>query len=177
MGLSHPSSKAHGSCRTSNSCVIPLTPSLVLAVLACRRVHVRGRRGRTLPDTDATTTRAMATYATNEPQYATRSLLSRSRRGSTHCCRRKFITRGFTPRRGRRGLPVTLGHHHKPSGSARTAPGPRALDLVGALHALCVACRQSERRGARQKGVDQDGRTIELYATGTTSVFRVAREG
>jgi hypothetical protein len=72
---------------------------------------------------------------------------------------------------------VTLGHHHKPSGSARTARGPRALDLVGALHALCVACRQSERRGARQKGVDQDGRTIELYATGTTSVFRVAREG
>jgi hypothetical protein len=176
MGLSHPSSKAHGSCRTSNSCVIPLTPSLVLAVLACRRVHVRGRRGRTLPDT-ASQQQLEQSLPMPPTNHSTQPDHCSAGAGSTHCCRRKFITRGFTPRRGRRGLPVTLGHHHKPSGSARTARGPRALDLVGALHALCVACRQSERRGARQKGVDQDGRTIELYATGTTSVFRVAREG
>ena len=43
-----------------------------------------------------------------------------------------------------------------PFGSARTARGLRALDLAGALHAL----RRAERRGAREKGVDQDRRTI-----------------
>ena len=67
-----------------------------------------------------------------------------------------FLTEGSTPRRGRRVLPVTLGHHHKPFGSARTARGLRALDLAGALHAL----RRAERRGAREKSVDQDRRTI-----------------
>ena len=67
-----------------------------------------------------------------------------------------FLTEGFTPRRGRRVLPVTLGHHHKPFGSARTARGLRALDLAGALHALW----RTERREAREKGVDQDRRTI-----------------
>ena len=53
-------------------------------------------------------------------------------------------------------LPVTLGRHHKPFGSARTARALRAFDLAGALHALW----RTERRGAREKGVDQDGRTI-----------------
>ena len=67
-----------------------------------------------------------------------------------------FLTEGSTPRRGRRVLAVTLGRHHKPFGSARTARALRALDLVGALHAL----RRAERRGAREKGVDQDRRTI-----------------
>ena len=67
-----------------------------------------------------------------------------------------FLTEGSTPRRGRRVLPVTLGHHHKPFGSARTARALRALDLAGALHALW----RTERRGAREKGVDQDRRTV-----------------
>ena len=58
-----------------------------------------------------------------------------------------FLTEGSTPRRGRRVLPVTLGHHHKPFGSARTARALRALDLAGALHALW----RTERRGAREK--------------------------
>jgi len=71
-------------------------------------------------------------------------------------CRCKFLTEGSTPRRGRRVLPVTLGRHHEPFESAGTARGLSALDLVGALHALWRA----ERRGAREKGVDQDGRTI-----------------
>ena len=68
----------------------------------------------------------------------------------------KVLTKDSTPRRGRRVLPVTLGRHHKPFGSARTARALRALDLAGALHAL----RRAERRGAREKGVDQDRRTI-----------------
>ena len=67
-----------------------------------------------------------------------------------------FLTEGSTPRRGRRVLPVTLGRHHNPFGSARTARALRALDLAGALHALW----RTERRGAREKGVDQDRRTI-----------------
>ena len=71
-------------------------------------------------------------------------------------CRCKVLTKDSTPRRGRRVLPVTLGRHHKPFGSARTARALRALDLAGALHAL----RRAERRGAREKGVDQDRRTI-----------------
>ena len=54
------------------------------------------------------------------------------------------------------GAPRDPGPHHKPFGSARTARGLRALDLVGALHALWRA----ERRGAREKGFDQDRRTI-----------------
>eukprot|EP00964_Phaeocystis_antarctica_P031939 scaffold18068_cov62-Phaeocystis_antarctica.AAC.1 len=52
-----------------------------------------------------------------------------------------FLTEGSTPRRGRRVLPVTLGHHHKPFGSARTARALRALDLVGVLHARTLAHR------------------------------------
>ena len=51
---------------------------------------------------------------------------------------------------------MTLGRHHKPFGSARTARGLRALDLAGALHAPW----RTERRGAREKGVDQDRRTV-----------------
>ena len=71
-------------------------------------------------------------------------------------CRSRFLTEASTPRRGRRVLPVTLGRHHKPFGSARTARGRHALDLAGVLHALW----RTERRGAREKGVDQDRRTI-----------------
>ena len=67
-----------------------------------------------------------------------------------------FLTEASAPRRGRRVLAATLGRHHKPFGSARTARGLRALDLAGALHAL----RRAERRGAREKSVDQDRRTI-----------------
>ena len=82
----------------------------------------------------------------------------------THCF--IFLTEGVTPRRGRRVLPVTLGHHYMAFGSARTARALNALDLAGALHALW----RTERRGAREKGVDQDRRTNgERYATGPTS--------
>ena len=68
------------------------------------------------------------------------------------CCRCKFLTEGSTPRCGRRVLPVTLSHHHKPFGSARIARGLRAPDLVGA------APRTVARRApwAREKGFDQD---------------------
>ena len=51
---------------------------------------------------------------------------------------------------------MTLAPRHKPFESAGTARGLRALDLVGALHALWRA----ERRGAREKGFDQDRRKI-----------------
>ena len=67
-------------------------------------------------------------------------------------CRSIFLTEGSTPRRGRRAVPVTLGRHHKPFGSARTARGLRALDLAGALHAMWRAAR---RRG-RERGFDPD---------------------
>ena len=68
----------------------------------------------------------------------------------------KFLTEGSTPRCGRRVLPVTLSHHHKPFGSARIARGLRAPDLVGA------APRTVARRApwAREKGFDQDRRII-----------------
>ena len=51
---------------------------------------------------------------------------------------------------------MTLGRHCKPFESAGTARGLRALDLVGA------APRTLAHRApwAREKGVDQDGRTI-----------------
>ena len=51
---------------------------------------------------------------------------------------------------------MTLAPRHKPFESAGTARGLRALDLVGALHALWRA----ERRGAREKRFDQDRRKI-----------------
>ena len=59
-----------------------------------------------------------------------------------------FLTEDSTLRRGRRVLPVTLGPHHKPFGSARTARGLRVLDLVGALHALRRAARRRGRENA-----------------------------
>ena len=49
-----------------------------------------------------------------------------------------------------------LGPHHKPFESPRTARGLRARNRVGALHALWRA----ERHGAREKGCNQDRRTI-----------------
>eukprot|EP00964_Phaeocystis_antarctica_P023361 scaffold13071_cov61-Phaeocystis_antarctica.AAC.5 len=76
---------------------------------------------------------------------------------------------GLRPRRGRRVLPVTLGRHHKPFGSARTARALRALDLVGALHALW----RTERRGAREKVAIRIG---ERYATGPTTACSTAPE-
>ena len=45
-------------------------------------------------------------------------------------CTRNFVALGSTPRPGGRAASVTLGHHHKPFRSARTARYPRALDLV-----------------------------------------------
>ena len=47
---------------------------------------------------------------------------------------------------------MALATHHRTSGSAGTARGPRALDLAGALHAMWRAAR---RRG-RERGFDPD---------------------
>ena len=55
------------------------------------------------------------------------------------------------PRGGRVGS-LALATHHRTSGSAGTARGPRALDLAGALHAMWRAAR---RRG-RERGFDPD---------------------
>ena len=80
-----------------------------------------------------------------------------------------FLTEAPTPRRGRRVLPVTMGHHHTPFEPAGTARGlARALDLVGALLALWRA----ERGGAREKGFDQYRRKI--HASQHQRVFRDA---
>ena len=49
---------------------------------------------------------------------------------------RKFVAWGSMPRPGGRATPLTLGHHHKPFWSGRTARSPHGLDLVGALLAL-----------------------------------------
>jgi len=54
---------------------------------------------------------------------------------------RKFVAWGSTPRPGGRAASVTLGHHHKPFWSARTARGPRALDLVRRRGGLSAAGR------------------------------------
>ena len=93
----------------------------------------------------------------------------------------QLLTEGFPPRRGRWVLPVTLGPHHKPFGSAKTARGLRALDLVGELHAMWLARRRRGEtdgavREAREKGFDasQDRRTKHVTPA---SVFRAAREG
>eukprot|EP00964_Phaeocystis_antarctica_P125825 scaffold89506_cov63-Phaeocystis_antarctica.AAC.4 len=93
-----------------------------------------------------------------------RSCLPKRTRGCPLEVRRSiFITdRGFyesTPRHAAAPvLPpcVTLGRHHKPFGSAGTARGLRALDLVRA------APRNVARRApwAPEKGVDQDRRII-----------------
>ena len=59
--------------------------------------------------------------------------------GGEKLYRRSIFLTEATPRRGRRVLPVTMGHHHKPFGSAGTARGLRALDLIGAVPRT-VAC-------------------------------------
>ena len=70
----------------------------------------------------------------------------------------KVLTEDSTPRRGRRVLPVTLGHHHKPFGSAGTARGLRALDLVGALHAAVARRAPWGARKRRRSGSANDTR-------------------
>ena len=85
-------------------------------------------------------------------------------------CRSIFLTVGSAPRRGRRVLPVTLGRHYKPFGSAGTARGLRALDLVGAAPRTLA----QERHGRAKKASIRMG---ERYATGPTSVFRGGGEG
>ena len=54
---------------------------------------------------------------------------------------RKFVAWGSTPRPGSRAVSVTLGHHYKPFGSARTARGPRALELAAQGGGLSAAGR------------------------------------
>ena len=80
-------------------------------------------------------------HATNRASAAAGNT---ARRARTWCGKRVFIlsiflTEGSTPRRDRRVLAATLGHHHKPFGSAGIARGPRALDLVGVAPRI-VAC-------------------------------------
>ena len=66
---------------------------------------------------------------------------------------RSFVRRSKVPLRdaGRRVLPVTLGPHHKPFESARTARGLRALDLVKAAPRN-VARRAPWARARARKG-------------------------
>ena len=80
---------------------------------------------------------------------------------------RKFVAWGSTPRPGSRAASVTLGYHHKPFGSARTARGPRALDLVGS------APRSEAGRVPRGRAPG----SVDRYTTSPESVFRGAREG
>ena len=56
-------------------------------------------------------------------------------------CTRKFVAWGSTPRPGSQEASVTLGYHHKPFGSARTARAPRALDLAAQGGGLSAAGR------------------------------------
>ena len=81
--------------------------------------------------------------------------------------------RGFyAATRGRRVLPVTMGHHHKPFESAGTARGLRGVPSTwsersshcGAQSAVGRAIKASIRIGER-------------YTTGSTSALRAAREG
>ena len=62
---------------------------------------------------------------------------------------------------------MTLARHHKAFGSARTARGPRALDLVGS------APRGEAGRVPRGRAP----RSVDRYTTSPRSVFRGAREG
>ena len=54
------------------------------------------------------------------------------RKGKVNLLPRLPSLEGSTPRPGRRVAFLTMGHHHKPFGSAGTARGLRALDPVGA---------------------------------------------
>ena len=60
---------------------------------------------------------------------------------------RKFVAWGSTPRPGSRAASVTLGHPNKAFGSARTARGPRARELVAQRGGLSAAGRAT--RGPR----------------------------
>ena len=70
------------------------------------------------------------------------------RRGSS---RGKFLTKGSTPRSGGRAIHLTLGHHYKTFGSARTARSSHGLDLAGERASLWNVHGQPERASARMK--------------------------
>ena len=61
-----------------------------------------------------------------------------------------------------RVLSVTPGRHHKPFESARTARGLHVASVpsIWSERSTHFGAQKSERRGAREKGVDQDGRTV-----------------
>ena len=81
--------------------------------------------------------------------------------------------RGFySARRGRRVLPVTLGRHHTPFGSARTARAFRRS--VPSIWSECSTHFGAQNAVGRAKKASI--RIVERYATGTTSVFYGARE-
>ena len=65
---------------------------------------------------------------------------------------RKFVAGGSTPRPGSRVASATLGHHHKPFGSARIARTPRALELVGACPRLVALDRRWQRQQESRRG-------------------------
>ena len=71
---------------------------------------------------------------------------------------RKFVAWGFTPRPGSRVAPVTLGHHHKPFGSARIARTPRALELVRACPRLVALDPWWQRQQESRRGWGIDTR-------------------
>ena len=87
-------------------------------------------------------------------------------------CEEYFLPReGYTPRPGRWAVAFALGPHHTPFESARTARGLRARNGRSAPRTHCGA--QSAVRRAKRASI----RIVERYTTGTTSVFRAAREG
>ena len=67
-----------------------------------------------------------------------------------------FVAWGSTLRPNSRAAFATLGHHHQPFGSARTARGPHGLDLAGACARLVALDprwqRQQESRLKRAIG-------------------------
>ena len=69
-----------------------------------------------------------------------------------HNLARKFVPRGSTPRPGSRVASATLGHHHKPFGSARIARTPRALELVGACPRLVALDPRWQRQQESRRG-------------------------
>jgi len=91
-------------------------------------------------------------HATSTSTCFPRGIVSRQKSWSFYISYRGFYAATRPPR----VLSVAQGPHHKPFESARTARGLRARNRVGAFHAL----RRAERRGAREKGGDQDQRTI-----------------
>ena len=82
--------------------------------------------------------------------------------------------RGFyAATRGRRVLPVTMGHHHKPFESAETARGLRGVPSIWSERSSHCGAQSAVGRAIKAF----DHRIGERYTIGSTSVLRAAREG